>query len=212
MALISAEHLGYKHKQHSIEISPVERGNYHIFFRYDLKIPAGESPIDALFFLSNPDKYLLSYLRFKLYNRNQDSLIENQNIARTECRNYEIYNTPQFRASLEAGGNYVLLLESFVPYTVLPGADPSSNAFTLDIVNSGSSEIVAENIEGLEPIEYTENYIPNNQGVLFREKIYIADKTTATFLLNIQQDGAGGEEGTEAEVGSPERKKLPIYF
>ena len=143
LRLTLAEQVGFKHKQHSIEVPPVEKGSYHIFFRFDLKIPDGDSPIETYFLLSGADKYLLSYLRFKLYNRNQDSLIENQNIARTECRNYEIYNTSQFHSTLQAGGNYILLLESFVPYTLMPGADPAATALTVDIVNSGASEIVA---------------------------------------------------------------------
>ncbi len=62
-----------------IETPPLDKGNYHIFFRYDLKIPDGgdTNPVHALFYLSGQDKYILQYLRFKLYNRNQDDVIQN---------------------------------------------------------------------------------------------------------------------------------------
>lgn len=36
------EKRGYKHKSYSIELPPVEKGCYHVFCRYDLKIPAGD--------------------------------------------------------------------------------------------------------------------------------------------------------------------------
>ena len=55
-------------------------------------------------------------------------------------------------------------------------------------LNPSNREALAlEQVEQLDPLEYSDRFVPNKYGIVFKEKIYVGDHTSAAFHVEIKQ-------------------------
>lgn len=51
-----------------------------------------------------------------------------------------------------------------------------------------------EQIETVEPLEYTDRYTPSKLGLIFSERIFVGDLTYATFCMNLVRNTGKQEQ------------------
>jgi hypothetical protein len=55
--------------------------------------------------------------------------------------------------------------------------------------------LALEEIQQVEPFEYTDKYVPWKYGIIFKEKIFVGpDNTSASFNFRLRRDGKDLEE------------------
>lgn len=59
-----------------------------------------------------------------------------------------------------------LIIEGKIPYIANEGS------IEVNIV-SRKADLVVEQIENLEPVEYTDKYVPTKYGIIFRERLFV---------------------------------------
>ena len=72
------------------------------------------------------------------------------------------------------GAGYVVLVEGMMPFNV------SEGTLSLDLF-SNREALALEQVEQLDPLEYSDRFVPNKYGIVFKEKIYVGDHTSAAF-------------------------------
>ena len=89
------------------------------------------------------------------------------------------------------GAGYQIMCEGFMPYNTAEGQ------ITLDMYST-HEELNLERVELLDPLEYTDQYYPNKYGIIFKEKVYVGEQTSASFHFRLRcMEGEEEKEYTE---------------
>ena len=161
-----------------VNFSAVPGKTYHVFQRFNVTLNSEEEAARLIFRYKCADSYLDSYFKFILIDRSQPSS------GSKEKKYLELYNqerlAPDQELSLtKSDQGYSLLVEGILPYTVMP-----ETALNLDFLSSNPG-VAIEPVEQLDPLEYSEAYLPHKYGIIFKEKVFVGDTTLASLYVSI---------------------------
>jgi len=174
-------------KNYQVEQGNLQKGKYSILFKFDF-IPT-QSDTECEFKLKTEDKYLYEYMRFKIVDKacNDEGLasngmpvslnqrlVENSSITTlNSCKTEKITFQPN-----EKG--YSLICETIPPYNVF--------ALNLDLeMITNKEELELEKTEMVDPLVYSDTYKPYKYGIIFKEKIYVGQETSASFNIQLRK-------------------------
>jgi len=116
------------------------------------------------------DKYLLDYLRLKIYDK--------ASINTGECITFNQSNLSNASLPYSAEG-YLLVIEGAMPYNT------SEGQLQIELLSNEDSFELNE-IVGCEPIEYTDVYVPFKYGIIFKEKVFTSPSEHTISSINVR--------------------------
>lgn len=72
---------------------------------------------------------------------------------------------------------YNLVIEGIIPFTFPDGK--------LDLDVYSMNDVQLEQLEFVEPVEYTDKYIPSKVGLIFSERIFVNELTAVSFSMSL---------------------------
>jgi hypothetical protein len=158
-----------------------------LLFKFDFN--PTESDTQCEFRLKTQDKFLYEFMRFKIIDKaNNDvdptndekamtlnqRLVENNSITTINaCQTERITFQPNKKG-------YSLICETIPPYDVF------SLNLDLEMVTN-KEELELERIELVEPVVYSDVYKPYKYAIIFKEKIYVGQHTSAAFYISLKK-------------------------
>lgn len=140
--------------------------------------------------MTTNDKYMYNFIRLKIIDKSgsdidvhdkdrpltmNERLVENTSITTLNACSTE---TITFQPN--NGKGYSLICESMPPYDLA--------ALNLDLeVISNKDNLELERVEMMDPLIYSDVYVPYKYGIIFKEKIYVGGETSAAFSVKLTQ-------------------------
>lgn len=126
---------------------------------------------------------MLKFFRFKILEEpkeNEKYMLQTIEGLHNNQKETTLVMQPYFRQTLKAETTYYLLVEGVPPYNTPEGH------LECDFYLQNESQSI-DQIELVEPLEYTDRYIPTKYGILFREKLYADESSITSFFLRIAE-------------------------
>ena len=73
---------------------------------------------------------------------------------------------------------YNLLMEGITPYNIAEGH------LEVEFITK-SADVTFDLVENVEPVEYVDKYNPTKYGIIFKEKLFVAEECTCSFYLRL---------------------------
>ena len=128
-----------------------------------------EAETECVFRVSHTDKYLHSFMRMKVVDRQQRVVDSVRDLTEAHTVNtLNTLTTQKMTFQPNDGAGYVLLVEGMMPFNVGEGT------LSLDVFTNREA-LALEQVEQLDPLEYTDRFAPNKYGIVFKEKIFVGD-------------------------------------
>lgn len=81
------------------------------------------------------------------------------------------------------GKGYSIIIEGVMPYNT------SEGSIILEVLTN-KENFHLEEIQHVEPLEYSDKYFPSKYGIIFKEKIYVGpDNTSAAMNIKLKKEG-----------------------
>ncbi len=118
---------------------------------------------------NNTDLVMLKYLRFKIIELTDKDYQSDEDFSSgvvvypLERTFYAVKSVP---IVLEAEKKYIVVLEGRASETINEGA------LEFDLLYRNPS-FTLEQVEQVEPLEYSDKYVPTKYGILFRERLFV---------------------------------------
>jgi len=204
----------YRSKIIPVDYSAVEKEKYHVFFRGLVKeMDSKDSIVCKL--KAQGDFVFPQFLRFKLIEvqgKGEFDQSDPMNGIHHNARETSSTLIEATRFTLESRKKYIIIVEGKIPYTIPDGT------FELEFLYR-NNDFTLDPIDSLEPVEYIDKYIPTKYGIIFRERVFIATETQASFYLRlcnitgnipVAQPTKGAKKGPEPTVQLDE-SELPEH-
>ncbi|CAI2360433.1 unnamed protein product [Moneuplotes crassus] len=174
-------------KKYEIQQGNLQKEKYSLLFKFDFN--PTEQDTECQFILRTADKYLYNFMRLKIIDKScpdddlgaNSQLSLNQKLSESSsittlnlCRTEKI----TFQPNEDKG--YSIICEGILPYDVF-GID-----LELEMITN-REELELERIEMVEPLLYSDEYVPYKYGIIFKEKIYVGQHTSAAMNIALKQ-------------------------
>lgn len=172
---------GYKQKSFPVEHGALEARKYHCVFK--CRVPPTSNNNNSAFFLrvkSSVDNNMLKFFRLKVAEEPDQPVMLRaiEGVHKNLFENSFVVQ-PFVRLALKPNTRYFLLLEGVPPYHVQEGQ--------LDIDLFFKEDLAVDLLEQVEPLEYMDRYVPYKYGILFRERLFVAEPVVASFHLRLAE-------------------------
>ena len=158
-------------KTYQSDFPPLERGRYHLFAKFDFHAP--EALLLNLRLDVPGDKHLLAFMRLKLVDKSKTARkYQSQTEAQALLGVTRLENLP---VAPNGGKGYCLVVEGVAPYNTTEGQ------LQLEVL-ADLPAFALEEVQHVEPLEYSDRYAPSKYGVIFREKVFVGPDHTAAAL------------------------------
>jgi len=168
---------GWSSEQMTWEYAPMCKGMYYVLAKFELKVTSAEP---FLLKLTGSQPALLSTMRLFLVNRDQE------------------------REALESGGQMLLNLKTLSSkrlclepngsgyYLVLDGAplvSAAEGSVALDLLQKVPGSVALEQVEMLDPVEFTDLYQANKYGIIMKEHLFVGNDTPVSLHVRLRRGG-----------------------
>lgn len=167
----------FSNKAFICEYPPLETERSHLFLKWRISGVPDKETVMLIRIKTASEPYLNRFLRYKLIEikeNKEDRHLEGVFYPKEE-QIQEVLDYNRF--ILAPGTCYSLLLESRAPFSFIEG--------TLEVEFLYKAGLNIDLVENLEPFEFSDRYLPNKYGVLFRERVFFPDDTQASFFLRL---------------------------
>ena len=213
-------------KSYQVEQFNVQKEKYTLLFKFDFNPTRADT--ECQFSLKTDDKYLYSFMRMKIIDKaglemdpedDDKPLSLNQKLVEsTSITTLNAVNTEKITFQPNKDKGYSLICETMAPYDVY------FLNLDLDMITN-REDLELERIEMVEPLLYTDLYIPYKYGIIFKEKIYVGASTSAAFNITLTKkniikkpiekpEGEGADEAAEPKEpveGEPAQPEEPQF-
>ena len=151
----------------------------HLFAKYDFQVADADTVLHLKVDIPL-DKYLLKYLRLRLIDKGQTS---KRYVTQTEGqRVFNVAKLENLVLQPNGGKGYSLMIEGVPPYNTNEG-----NQLQLEVIAS-RPDFALEEVQSVEPLEYSDRYVPSKYGIIFKEKIFVGhDHTSAGLNVRLRR-------------------------
>lgn len=169
-------------KTYQSDFLPLEKGKYHLFAKYDFKVPESHPELVMNLRVDVPaDKYLLGFMRLKVVDKSKSA----RKYA-TQTEDHVLLDQTKvenLRFSPNGGKGYCLVVEGVMPYNTTEGQ------LQVEVLTNLST-FSLDDVQHVEPLEYADKFVPSKYGIIFKEKIFVGpDHTSAAIHITLKKEG-----------------------
>ena len=170
---------GFIVKNYTSDFLPQEKGKYHLFGKYDFGIGEPGTVVHIRADIPN-DKYLLRYMRMKIIEKQSTSKkYQTQTEQQTQLNVMKLENL-----LFDKPGRYQLLIEGCMPYNTGEGGQ-----LQLEVL-ANKADFQLEEVQHVEPVEYSDKYYQSKYGIIFKEKVIVgSEHTQVAMSIRLKKEG-----------------------
>ena len=177
--------VGWNQNKLNFDYSFLNKGYFYLPFKIEI---SSEDPSGVMIKVSSSDPNMLQFGKLILIDRDQG-------VNELSYKYLDIPTLETKRISFPPNSRgYRLLLVLFTPINLPEGT------VTVDIVSKAADSIKATAGEMMDPVEYSDRYVPNKYGIIFKEQFFVPEEIHFSLHIRMRKGGLPVPGGKGKEI------------